>query len=102
MGKFLAFLGLPYMDSVTLVVVLGLAFAAAVISGWLADVIMGQHSFGIAMNGIVLIAGSILGLVLLKHSGMQFKATFLVVSLVFASVTAVVSLLLIAFLKRFV
>lgn len=102
MGKFLAFLGLPYMDTVTLVIVLGLAFAAALISGWLADLIMDEHSFGIPMNGIVLIAGSIVGLVLLKHSGMQFKATFLVVSMICASISAVALLLLMAFLKRFI
>jgi hypothetical protein len=101
MSKFLALLGLPYMDTVTMVVVLGLAFSAAVISGWLADLIMGQHSFGIATNGIILIAGSILGLFLLKYSGFQFQATFVVVAMTCASISAVCCLLLISFLRRF-
>lgn len=101
MGKILQLLGLPYMDTVTMVVVLGLVFSAAVISGWLADLIMGQHTFGIAMNGVILILGGILGLFLLKYSGFQYKTTFLVVAMTCASISAVFCLLLFAFLRRF-
>jgi uncharacterized membrane protein YeaQ/YmgE (transglycosylase-associated protein family) len=85
-----------------MVVVLGLAFSAAVISGWIADAIMGQNSFGIAMNGMVLIAGGILGLFLLKYSGFQYKTTFLVVAMTCAAISAVVLLLLFAFLRRYI
>jgi uncharacterized membrane protein YeaQ/YmgE (transglycosylase-associated protein family) len=102
MSKVLMFLGLPYMDTLTMVVVLGLAFSAAVISGWLADVIMGQNSFGIAMNGVVMVIGAIIGLFLLKYSGFQYRASFLVVAMTCASISAVVLLLLFAFLRRYI
>lgn len=101
MGKIFQLLGLPYMDTVTMVVVLGLVFSAAVISGWLADLIMGQHTFGIAMNGVILIIGGILGLFLLKYSGFQYKAAFLVAAMTCATISAVLLLLLFAFLRRF-
>lgn len=101
MGKILAILGLPYMDTTTMLVVAGLAFAAAVISGWIADLIMDQNSFGIATNGIILIVGGLLGLFLLKYSGFQYPASFIVIAMTCASVTAVTLLLLAAFLRRF-
>ena len=102
MSKLLMLLGLPYMDTTTMVVVIGLAFSAAVISGWIADLIMGPNSFGIAMNGALLMLGGILGLFLLKYSGFQYRATFMVVAMLCAAVSAVVLLLLFAFLRRFI
>jgi uncharacterized membrane protein YeaQ/YmgE (transglycosylase-associated protein family) len=101
MAKILTLLGLPYMDTTTFLVVGGLAFAAAAISGWIADLIMDQHSFGISVNGMLLIIGGVFGLFLLKYSGFQYPASFVVIALTSASVSAVGLLLFAAFLRRF-
>lgn len=101
MIKILLFLGLPSTDNVTLITVGGLLFAAAVIFGWLADTIMEQNSFGVVVNGVILVAGAGLGLWLLKYSAFHFPANFTVIATLAAATCAATLLLLAAFSRRF-
>lgn len=102
MIKILTFLGLPYMGTMTLLVVMGLAFCAAVVFGWIADTIMAQNSFGIAINGIILIVGAVIGLLILKHLSVQIKVDSTILYMMFAGVTAVVLLLIMTLLRRYI
>lgn len=101
MTKLLMFFGLPHLDAGSLVLVLGLAFVACVIFGWIADSIMDSMSFGIAINGVLLLLGGILGLLLLKYSGFQYRLDFVFAAILFSSVSAVMVLLCFAFLRRY-
>jgi hypothetical protein len=55
-----------------------------IILGYIGDTILEANSFGIAMNGVLMLAGAVATLILWRHFGVGFRNELLPISLVAA------------------
>ncbi|MGO4672097.1 hypothetical protein AB4Z40_04290 [Bosea sp. 2YAB26] len=69
MRLLLLLLGLPDLPLPEFLVFLGFAAGCALLLGWIADGILGEHGFGIIPNAIVLVGGAIVGAILWRRLG---------------------------------
>lgn len=69
MRQLLLLLGLPDLPLPEFLVFLGFAAGCALLLGWIADGILGEHGFGIIPNAVVLVGGAIIGAILWRRFG---------------------------------
>lgn len=95
-------LGIPYLRPITFWFMVGIAFAVSVASGWIADAIMGNLSFGIALNALILITGAVLTLFGWRYFNMPLNGHFVYVFILALGFVPSCILLLSVFLRRFI
>jgi hypothetical protein len=69
MRSLVPILGPPYMPTEHMILLVGLTAIAVLLLGWIADTILHDEGFGIIANGLIMIAGGTLGLVLWNRLG---------------------------------
>ena len=70
MRDLLLLLGLPgTMPTIQVIVLAAVVGIAAVLLGWVADMIMGEDGFGIGGNAVILAIGAVLGAMLWQSAG---------------------------------
>lgn len=93
--------GLAGLNSTELIIVLALAFTAAVFAGWLADTIMEDMGFGITINAAVLLVGGLAGLWLWARMGYVIGSGQAVMSVIACTAAAIFTLLLTSMIRRY-
>ncbi|RDJ23193.1 GlsB/YeaQ/YmgE family stress response membrane protein [Bosea caraganae] len=61
--------GLSYLPAEHLILLAGLLAMVGFLAGWLADLILKEEGFGIIVNGLIVIAGALLGFMLWARMG---------------------------------
>lgn len=69
MRMLLSMVGLPEMPTLHMIVLIALAITCAVMLGWLADGILGDGGFGLFLNGMLLLAGAVIGAIVWRKTG---------------------------------
>lgn len=69
MRALILMLGLPDMATPQLVVFLAIVAVAVLLFGWISDMLLGDGAFGIIINGLLVLAGAILGTLLWRKLG---------------------------------
>jgi uncharacterized membrane protein YeaQ/YmgE (transglycosylase-associated protein family) len=69
MRALILMLGLPDMATPQLVVFLAIVGVAMLLFGWISDMLLGDGAFGIIVNGLLVLAGAILGTLLWRKLG---------------------------------
>ncbi len=69
MRALILMLGLPDMSTPQLVVFLSIVAVGVLLFGWLSDTLLRDGAFGIILNGLVVLAGAILGTLLWRKLG---------------------------------
>lgn len=69
MRLLLSMIGIPDLPTMHMVVLVLLAIAGAIMLGWLADSILGDGGFGLFANGVVLLAGAVIGAIIWRKLG---------------------------------
>ncbi|MGL5362580.1 MAG: GlsB/YeaQ/YmgE family stress response membrane protein [Bosea sp. (in: a-proteobacteria)] len=93
--------GLAGLTNTELVIVLALAFTAAVFAGWLADTIMEDMGFGITINAITLAIGGLFGLWLWHRTGYALGSGKVVMSIIACTASAIAALLMTSIIRRY-
>lgn len=65
----LLMLGLPDIGMPQLIVIMAIATACVFALGWIADAILGDGAFGVAVNALMLIVGATVGIMLWRRFG---------------------------------
>lgn len=87
MRTLLPMLGLSYLPFEYLVLLLVLMAVGGFFLGWLADAILADVGFGIALNGLILTAGAVAGFVLWNKAGYPVGGHNLHVTLLVAGIS---------------
>ena len=69
MRALILMLGLPDMSTPQLVVFLAIVAVGVLLFGWISDMLLRDGGFGIILNGLVVLAGAILGTLLWRKVG---------------------------------
>lgn len=69
MRALIVMLGLPDMSTPQLVVFLAIVAVGTLLFGWLSDMLLGDGAFGVVINGLLVLAGAILGTLLWRKLG---------------------------------
>ena len=69
MRALILMLGLPDMSTPQLVVFLAIVAVGVLLFGWISDMLLRDGGFGIILNGLVVLAGAILGTLLWRKLG---------------------------------
>jgi uncharacterized membrane protein YeaQ/YmgE (transglycosylase-associated protein family) len=69
MRALILMLGLPDMSTPQLVVFLSIVAVGVLLFGWLSDMLLRDGAFGIIINGLLVLAGAILGTLLWRKLG---------------------------------
>jgi len=69
MRALILMLGLPDMSTPQLVVFLSIVGVGVLLFGWISDALLRDGAFGIVINGLVVLAGAILGTLLWRKLG---------------------------------
>ena len=69
MRALILMLGLPDMSTPQLVVFLSIVGVGVLLFGWMSDLLLRDGAFGIIINGLLVLAGAILGTLLWRKLG---------------------------------
>jgi uncharacterized membrane protein YeaQ/YmgE (transglycosylase-associated protein family) len=69
MRALILMLGLPDMSTPQLVVFLSIVGVGVLLFGWISDMLLRDGAFGIIINGLMVLAGAILGTLLWRKLG---------------------------------
>lgn len=69
MRALIVMLGLPDMSTPQLVVFLSIVAVGVLLFGWISDMLLRDGAFGIIINGLLVLAGAILGTLLWRKLG---------------------------------
>lgn len=69
MRALILMLGLPDMSTPQLVVFLSIVGVGVLLFGWISDMLLRDGAFGIIINGLLVLAGAILGTLLWRKLG---------------------------------
>ncbi len=97
----LGFLGIPYMTSTAFWFLAAIAFSLAVACGWMADALMGELSFGIPVNAVVLTLGALATYFAWRYAGLSFQNHYSYLFMATLGVGSSVFMLVCVFLRRF-
>jgi hypothetical protein len=97
----LNFLGIPYMSQTAFWFLAAMAFGLAVATGWLADALMDDLSFGIPFNAVLLTLGALGTYFLWRYAGLSFQNNFMYFFMGALGLGSAVFLLFCVFLRRF-
>lgn len=98
----LPMLGLSYLPNEQLLLLAAMAAVGAFVIGWLADVILDEASFGIIMNGLIVVAGAALGFMLWIRIGYPVSGNKLHVTALVTATSGVLLLVSLGISRRFV
>lgn len=85
-----------------MILLVAAVFVGCMILGGMADSIIGGNSFGIFINGLLLMTGAIATIVLWRYSGIGFRGQMLPVALFAAGVGGGALLMISIILRRYV
>jgi uncharacterized membrane protein YeaQ/YmgE (transglycosylase-associated protein family) len=97
----LGFLGIPYMSSTAFWFLSAIAFSLAIATGWMADALMGDHSFGIPINAVLIAVGALVTYFSWRYAGLPFQHNYLYFFIGALGFGSALFLLICSFLKRF-
>ncbi len=69
MRTLISMLGMPDLPTAHLVVLVAIVAIAVLLFGWISDMLLRDGAFGIIVNGLLVLAGAILGTLLWRKLG---------------------------------
>jgi uncharacterized membrane protein YeaQ/YmgE (transglycosylase-associated protein family) len=97
----LVLLGIPYMSSTAFWFLAAIAFSLAIATGWMADALMEDMSFGIPVNAVLLAIGALATYVAWRYAGLPFQHNYLYFFIGALGLGSACFLLFCAFMRRF-
>jgi hypothetical protein len=102
MRSLLPMLGLSYMPTEHLALLLGVIAMAVFLLGWIADAILHDDGFGIIPNGLIMVAGGTLGFVFWNRLGYLAGGDQTFIKAITTAISGVVLLVACGVGRRFV
>lgn len=102
MRSLLLLLGLPNMPAPELAVLIGLVAVGALLLGWIADIILHEAGFGVILNGVIIIVGALIGVMLWQRLGLLVGSNQHLTAAIIAATSGIVLLISCGVGKRLV
>jgi hypothetical protein len=102
MRSLLPMLGLSYMPTEHLALLLGFAAMGVFLLGWIADAILHDDGFGIIPNGLIMVAGGMLGFTFWNRLGYLAGSDQTLITAIITAISGVVLLVSCGVGRRFV
>ncbi len=100
MRMLLSMIGIPDIPTLHMIVLIGLAITCAMMLGWLADGILGHGGFGLVLNGLLLLAGAIVGAIVWRKLGFSVSGGPALATALAAAGSALTTLVLAGTIRR--
>jgi hypothetical protein len=101
MRALMLMLGLPDLPLEQLLIVLALVAIFFLMMGWIADMALRDSGYGVLLNGALMLAGAIGGVLLWRKLGFRVSIHPQLASVIVAGVSGIVVLLSCAISRRF-
>ena len=100
MRMLLSMVGIPDMPTLHMITLIALAVTSAIMLGWLADGILGDGGFGLVLNGMLLLAGAVIGAIVWRKTGYNVAIGQPAATALAAAGSALMTLVLAGTLRR--
>jgi hypothetical protein len=102
MRMLLSMVGIPDMPTLHMITLIALAVTSAIMLGWLADGILGDGGFGLVLNGVLLLAGAVIGAIVWRRTGYNVSIGQPAATALAAASSALTTLVLAGTIRRLV